>query len=761
MSNEQQNLFETDPAPWELDAEDDRLVAEVVFPEAPRGTFDYAIPDNLVDSLQAGARVLVPLGRQRRMTGYCIGIKTGSTWGKQLRPIVSVLDVPPLMTPDILQLARWISDYYVCELGAALEAVVPAGVRGAAGTRLTKFFQVESHVVDQLSDLKLPKKQLAVVQTLATSDHPLSKEEICQAADCTYAPLQTLVKKGMVRSISKRVFTRQFALQTVAASTPWELNDDQRMARNTISAALQQSSHQTILLHGVTGSGKTEVYMQAIQEVVGYGRQAIVLVPEISLTPQTRHRFQSRFESVAVLHSHLSDSDRHAEWRRAAAGEVQVVVGARSAVFAPVPHLGLIIIDESHEPSFKQDQVPRYHARDVAKQRAELARVPLVLGSATPSLESWQAAQDGKYQLVQLPKRILDLPLPHVTTIDLRNEMRERSGYRGGISRQLNQAIAATLADGGQVILLLNRRGFSTHIQCPACGEVVNCPECAIALTHHRSVERAVCHYCDYQIHTPQVCPSCHFEGIRFGGLGTQKLEAELRARFENVSILRMDTDTMQARGSHEAALERFRNGEVRILLGTQMIAKGLDFPNVTLVGVINADIGLHLPDFRASERTFQLVTQVAGRTGRGELGGRVLVQTFTPDDVAIKAAVRHDFAAFANVELPDRREFHYPPFSSIARLIFRGESESATESFADRVESVISQHLRQHNISARILGPTVAPITKLRGKYRFHMIIQSPDRPGVSAAIRQAYAMVKPVPGVMWIVDIDAVSML
>ena len=587
--------------------------------------------------------------------------------------------------------------------------------------------------------------------------------ELCLAVECTSSPIKSLVTKKLIRSTNRRVFVGDPESVPVKREPAWPLNGDQRLALDAIEHALESAEHKTILLHGVTGSGKTEVYIQAIDKVVGFGRQAIVLVPEISLTPQTRHRFRSRFDRVAVLHSNLSDKERHGEWRRIAAGDVQVVVGARSAIFAPVPNLGLIVIDEEHEPSFKQDSVPRYHAREVAEQRALAAGVPLLLGSATPALESWQAAKDERYRLVSMPNRILDRPLPHVGTIDLRNEYRDRSGYRGGISRQLNQAIKVALADGGQIILLLNRRGFSTHIQCPACGGVVRCEYCEIGLTHHRDGDKAICHYCNYQKPAPTECPdpTCRFENIRFGGLGTQRLEAEVRARFPSVPTLRMDSDTMQARGSHEEALRQFREGEVKILLGTQMIAKGLDFPNVTLVGVVNADTGLHLPDFRAAERTFQLVTQVAGRTGRGEKGGRVLVQTFNPEERAIMAACRHDFVGFANAELAERREFGYPPFSHVIRLIFRGESETMTEQFAELVSDNLESRFEAEGVSVRLLGPTAAPISKLRGKYRFHLLLQTQHREPACNVLRSVINSIKVPKEVQWVIDADAIGML
>jgi primosomal protein N' (replication factor Y) len=433
-----------------------------------------------------------------------------------------------------------------------------------------------------------------------------------------------------------------------------------------------------------------------------------------------------------------------------------VVVGARSAIFAPTPNLGLIVLDEEHETSFKQESAPRYHARDVAIARAKAEGIPLVLGSATPSLESWHRAASGQYALVEMPRRVLDRPLPAVGTIDLRGQQ-----VRGALSRQMQAAIAAALDEGGQVILLLNRRGFSTHIQCPACGHAIRCPQCDIALTHHRTQQIALCHYCDYEVPAPGKCPVCGFAGIRYSGLGTQRLEAEVRARFPSVLSLRMDTDAMQAHGSHERALGAFRSGKVRILLGTQMIAKGLDFPNVTLVGVINADTALHLPDFRAAERTFHLVTQVAGRTGRGPKGGRVLVQTFSPDHPAILAAVRHDYAAFAAGELPIRRMLRYPPFTDMIRLVVRGPVEPVTGEFAKYIAERLTAALSERQADARVLGPAPCPFARLKGRYRFQIQVQGPEGQQLRAAVGQATAQLQPPENVQWIVDVDPVDML
>jgi primosomal protein N' (replication factor Y) len=652
------------------------------------------------------------------------------------------------------------AEYYLAGWGQVLDTVVPAAVRGQVGTRSATLLSVPAAVVSRLNELKLPPKQARALARLAESTRPLLPEELASLADCTLGPISALRKKGFIEARRERLQSYQPVAVWRPAHDRHCLNADQQRALDTIVEALNAGEHRTILIRGVTGSGKTEVYIRAIESMVGGGRQAIVLVPEISLTPQMTERFCERFQRVAVLHSHLSDSERHASWQEIARGEVPVIVGARSAVFAPTPHLGLLILDEEHETSFKQDARPRYHAREVARQRAADQRVPLVLASATPSLESWQRTVEGEYRLVEMPRRVLDRPLPGVGTIDLRVEARDRH-TRGAISRPLHQAMHEALRAGGQVILLLNRRGFSTHIQCPRCGEVMKCPQCEIALTHHRTHETAICHYCNYQTAAPHACPHCQFTGIRYRGLGTQRLELEVRSRFPDHPCLRMDTDSMRHRGSHGRALAAFRRGEVRILLGTQMIAKGLDFPNVTLVGVINADIALHLPDFRAAERTFQLVTQVAGRTGRGEQGGCVLVQTFDPEHPAIQAAVGHDYDRFVRSELPARAEHGYPPYSSMVRVVVHGPAEKQAFESAGQLATLIRDALGQCAVEARVLGPAPAPLAKLRGNYRFQIQAHSIDGNALRSCVRQAIAARESSAAVQWIVDVDPVDMM
>jgi len=771
----QQQLFACDPDPWDVDDASEHLAASVVFAETPFGPYDYAVSEQLRGRVTPGVRVKVPLGRQNRpLVGYCIGVGPRLANARKLKSIKELVDQQPLLAPPMMRLAQWMSDHYLCELGQVLEALVPAGVRGQAGTREMTFLSVPTEIAARLSTLKLPPKQLDALRALATAARPLTPPELAKAAGCTLQPIQELRKKRLVRAKTARIQNAVVEAPSEKPESALKLEPDQEAALAAVVAPLHAGRHETILLHGVTGSGKTEVYIRAIDEVLKFGRQAIVLVPEISLTPQTKQRFRSRFNRVAVLHSHLNDAERHWHWQQIASGDIDVVVGARSAVFAPTPRLGLIVIDEEHDSSFKQDTVPRYHARDVALFRTRAENVPLVLGSATPSLESWHAALESRLQpeqsrlkaglqqqarLVTMPRRVNNLPLPDVGIIDLRNEMRRRS--KGAISRPLYNAMRQTIEEGGQVILLLNRRGYSTHVQCPACGFVARCPNCDISLTHHREGERLLCHYCEHECEAPAICPDCKFDGIRYAGLGTERLEQEVKSRFPDVGVLRMDSDTMRKPGSHEQAFAQFRSGEAQILLGTQMIAKGLDFANVTLVGVVNADTALHFPDFRAAERTFQLVTQVAGRTGRGERGGRVLVQTFTPEHPAILAATRHDYDAFARHEMPIREEFGYPPYRELVRVVVRGESQPQSEEFAEVVAESLRSALLPLDQEVRVLGAAPCPLAKLRNQYRFHALISSRDLGPLRQTIREVLAALPETDDLQWSVDVDPQDLL
>lgn len=768
----QHSLFDAEPPEWELDAQSTILAATVVLPTGPPGEFDYAVPDEMADErrpetlVEPGRRVRAPLGRGNRpIVGYCVAV--GPKPASPTRPLKSlkgVIDPVSLVTPGMLRLTRWMADRYLTPWGQVLEAVVPSGVRGRAGTRDVTLLSVPTKVAAMLTTLDVPPKQGEVLKTLAASPKPLSIKQLAMRVGCTTGPINALRKRGLIESRVERLATDALSAGDldVERLQPKKLNPDQAKTLELINGAIDAGEAETVLVHGVTSSGKTEVYLQAIERVVSFGRQAIVLVPEISLTPQTVGRFRERFDSIAVLHSHQSDVERHRQWRRIVAGEIQVVVGARSAIFAPTPHLGLVVIDEEHETSFKQDSAPRYHARDVAIERTRAEGVPLVLASATPSLEAWRRTGKDvpageRFRLASMPRRIGGLPMPAVRTVDLRTD----GASRGALSRPLCQAMDQALRDEGQIILLLNRRGYSTHVQCPACGFVLKCDHCDVAMTFHRPENAVVCHWCDHRTEPPNVCPDCRSPRIRYGGLGTQKLEAEVRARFPRTTLARMDADTMRRPGSHETTLDAFRRGETRILLGTQMIAKGLDFPNVTLVGVVSADSALNLPDFRAAERTFQLVTQVAGRTGRGERGGRVIVQTFDPDHPAIQAAVRHDFTRFVRDELPGRKALGYPPFGSMARIIARGPAEPMVAAYLEQATAAIRKAADEMEPRFRFLGPAPAPITRLRGEFRYHLQMLADDGEALREAIRQGWQPIKPPEGVRSVVDIDPADML
>ncbi len=768
VDNEQQpSLFDTTPEPWVIDDQGDWLAARVVFAAPPFGPYDYSIPVEFEAAVGVGKRLLCTLGRgDRKMIGYCTHIigpqheLARDVNIARLKPIVSVVDDEPIIQPAMIPLAKWIAEYYLCPLGSVIETVVPVGVRQQAGTRDMLFLSVSEDFRIDDSAIRLTDLQRQIMDVLLAGVEALTPKELAETAGCTQGPISVLRKKGYIVTHNRRVMQRTHEIPAELREENLPLNPEQQMALNDIQSAVDRRQHETFLMFGITGSGKTEVYIRAIQKAVAHGHQAIVLVPEISLTPQTRQRFRARFDRVAVLHSHLTPGERSWHWNEILAGRVDVVIGARSAVFAPVPRLGLIVIDEEHDNSFKQDKAPRYHARDVAQWRAERENVPLVLGSATPSLETYSAAQRGTYRLLNLPKRVLNRPLPIVSTIDMRADYTPGKGI-SPLSLKLRQEINQSIHEGGQVILLLNRRGYSTRVQCPHCGEVVYCPDCSIPMTHHLDGMRLACHYCDFQMPTPDVCPKCQYNAIRFSGLGTQRLEQYIHAVFPEFTCARMDTDTMKKPGSHEATLSRFRRGEIQLLLGTQMIAKGLDFPNVTLVGVVNADSALHFPDFRASERTFALVTQVAGRSGRGPKGGRVLVQTYSPEHPAIVAATRHDYERFARYELNMREQAHFPPFGRMARIVVRSPNKELAEAFATMVVEQVNKEKLKRAMDFTVMGPAVAPVEKLRGNYRFHILFIAAQNVALQEVLGAASDNFTNSDDVQWVIDIDPQDML
>lgn len=792
MNRPRQNqLFSEDELPanleaWEVAASVDQLIADVVFNRPLTTIYQYIVPEGLRDLIGPGQRVQVPFGRGDKLTdGYCVGLQTTLPAGRTLKSLATVIDREPLIDGRMLALTRWIADRYLCGWGQVLETVIPKGVKTNAGTRDITFYvladrvrkllgldrpavatgdeaakmspQTEpSDVTKILDSLKLRAKQRTVLEVLIAANRPMPVDEISKAADCGVSPIQSLREKELIVPVRERVMT-QLGPAPIEAHRELVMNADQMRAVNSILDVVQSRQHRTMLLHGVTGSGKTEVYIRAIQEIVSYGRQAIMLVPEISLTPQTIRRFRSRFSSVAVLHSHLTDSERHSYWKQIASGDVQVVVGARSAIFAPTPHLGMIVIDEEHETSFKQDNTPRYHAREVARHRAELEQIPLILGSATPTLESWNHVIDGRDKLLSMPRRVADLPLPPVVIVDTRND--PAIGKGSAIGRSLFQAMNMALKDGGQVILFLNVRGFAPVLWCRGCGQGVKCADCDVTLTWHKQKAIALCHSCNFSMKPPAVCPECGRPGLAYLGLGTERLEHEVQARFGDYRCLRMDSDTMQKRGAHDEALEKFRHGEVQILLGTQMIAKGLDFPNVTLVGVIDADTLLHQPDLRSAERTFQLIAQVAGRTGRSQRGGRVLIQTGSPSQYAIARAAQHDYLGFAKEELAHRRALKVPPYAHLARVILRGPKDEEVREYATKVGEVMRAAAKELSSDIKILGPAPCPVTRLKANFRYHLQLAALEVEQLRLVWLQAAPQFPNHPNVEFQIDVDPLN--
>jgi len=577
----------------------------------------------------------------------------------------------------------------------------------------------------------------------------------CSWGEAIAAAIPSGIKKGGA-SIGSRIQAKHEEGKIYDKTEPHVLMAEQSKALKYISESIEKKEHHTYLLHGITASGKTEVYLQAIELVLKKGRQAIVLVPEISLTPQTVERFSSRFgANVAVIHSKLTPARRFLEWQKIKEGKASIVVGARSAIFSPMNNLGLIIIDEEHETTYKQDDVPRYHARDVAEERARLNSCPLLLGSATPSLESYFKAQEGKYKLIKLTKRIEERLLPKVKIVDMRMELATRKRI-AIFSKVLLDALDKTIKAGKQAIIFLNRRGFSTFINCKKCGFVMKCKRCDTSLVYHFENKKLICHYCNYTLDPPDICPKCKSGYIHYFGLGTEKVESEISRNFSHVRVARMDSDTTVKRGSHDRILDSFKSGDVTLLVGTQMIAKGLDFPQVTLVGVVSADITLNIPDFRASERTFNLLTQVGGRAGRGDDGGEVIVQTYAPHHYAVLCAAKHDYEKFYAQEIISRKELLLPPFINLLKVTVRARNDE----LAAKTASALAETIRAGNKDAVVAGPAPSPMLRMRGYFRYNILLKGHDRLAMCAIVKKVLSGFRRPHGVLIAVDVDPISL-
>jgi primosomal protein N' (replication factor Y) (superfamily II helicase) len=732
--------------------------AEVVFPVSLKKSFSYRVPVPLEGLVKPGMRCAVSFGR-RQSIGLVTGLSTQTPdHVKNLKSIESLLDIEPSLTPDLIQLGQWIADYYYCSVGDALFAILPAGYRKSpkATLGLTEEGEKNPGFVEEALKQVGPLRGVNL-ESLKVGKIPVTARTLKLA--------EILKKEGLGRITLDGSFDGSRAKKTIRLGKPTaipKLHTQQEAALTPIHKAIEEEVFKTFLLQGVTGSGKTEVYLRAIAQVLEKGKQAIVLIPEIALTPQTVERFTGRFgDKVAVLHSRLSVGERTREWQHLEMGEAQVAVGARSALFAPVKKLGLIVVDEEHESSYKQEDAPRYQARDAAVKRAQICGAAVILGSATPSLESVYNARMGKYSLLTMPERVNKRPLPKIKLVDLRQEWSIRGQDRPVLSLALEEAVRENLDRKEQSILFLNRRGFNTVTLCMKCGEQVHCPSCSIPVTSHRSSKGTIllCHYCNWQGTLPEKCPKCGDGPVNQVGLGTEKVEEELKAKFPKARIARMDLDTTRKQGSHEELLDRFRRGEVDLLVGTQMVAKGHDFPGVTLVGIVGADTGLALPDFRSAERVFQLLVQVAGRAGRAEKEGAIYLQTFHPEHPSIQAAVKHDTEEFWKGELELRKALGYPPFSKLGLLVYRNKDEKKAHKVAE--EAAVFLKREASSLKVQVSGPATAGIFKLRDEYRFQILLKAEKPQFIRQLIQRLDARIEIPSGVIRVVDLDPQSML
>lgn len=760
-------------------------------------TFDYKIPEKYKNVIRPGMRVIVPFG-PRKIQGFVTELKKESSFSKlreiveplDLNPVLNgeLLELGEWLTQHTLSYK--ISSYQAM-LPAALKAkyekkivlakeadlnevhqrlqelfmqnqeikwedAVAEGLvaqlhKEAAEGRIEVIYQVKDrvrkkllkHVYPAIDAGKLKEVrgnlsvqasgQQALVDYFLDNPEPVEQRMILSALGISQASINSLVKKGVLKVEELEVYRDPYAEREFARKSALTLTAEQENAIAPVLASIEEGRHEVFLLYGVTGSGKTEIYLQSIQEVLGKGQEAIVLVPEISLTPQMVTRFKERFgDLVAVMHSGLSAGEKYDEWRKIQRKEVKVVVGARSAIFAPFENIGIIIIDEEHETSYKQEENPRYHARDVAIHRAKNYNCPVVLGSATPSLESFARAQKGRYTLLSLPKRMNNRALPSVEIVDMREEL--RTGNRSMFSVKLFEKLKDRIEKKEQTVLFLNKRGHSSFVMCRDCGYVMNCPHCDITLTYHRYNEQMKCHYCGHEDRVPVICPECNSEHIRYFGTGTQKVEEELHKLLPEARVIRMDVDTTGRKGSHEKLLTAFQEGQADILLGTQMIAKGLDFPNITLVGVLSADTMLHLPDFRASEKTFQLLTQVSGRAGRHQLPGEVVIQTYTPEHYSIELAGSQDYDRFYQQEMMVRKVHQYPPFYYLSLVTVSHEDLMKAVSVTEKIAKFISSRLSREAV---VLGPVASPIPRINDRYRYQCLIKYKKEPELNNALK------------------------
>ncbi|GAB4175902.1 MAG: primosomal protein N' [Geothermobacteraceae bacterium] len=712
-------------------------------------TLSYLVPEELMDRAQVGTRLEVPLGR-RRAVGFLLELARGS--GEGLKPVAAVLDEEPLVPPALIPLFRRAAAYYRHPIGQVIATALPAGLSGRGD--VPPVLQRTLYTATDCDDQPRGARQQEILAFIRGEDE-VDHDRLRDLFPNPGPQLKRLLEAGFITARTEEKLRDPFLSWPVQPDTPPEPTAEQTEALARLAPVLDEPVFSSFLLFGVTGSGKTEVYLRAIDRVLAAGRQALVLVPEIALTPQLVGRFRARFSGrarISVLHSGLSDGERFDAWRQILRGEADIVIGARSAIFAPLARPGLIVVDEEHEASYKQSEGFRYHARDLALLRGQQQGIPVLLGSATPSLQSWQRAASGQSVLLRLGRRAAGRPLPEVELVDM-----TETPYRTLLSEPLLGALKATLERGEQSLVLLNRRGFAPFFQCGDCGRSFHCPNCDISLTWHREQRSLRCHYCDYSESPPDACPGCGGIDLEPVGAGTERLQMELEQALPGARIARMDRDTTGSKGAHRQLIEGMMAGNFDVLVGTQMVAKGHDFPAVTLVGVVNADAPLNFPDFRAAERTFALLAQVAGRAGRGERAGRVLLQTYSRDHYLFEAVQAHDFERFSAQELACRRELGYPPFGHLVNLVLAGNNGERVEAAA----TGLAAGLDPLPPGVELLGPAPCLLARLRGKYRRQILLKAGARAPLHRLLDRLGAMKKPVPaGVSLAIDVDPVDM-
>lgn len=683
-------------------------------------TYSYLIPDEMQDIIQIGQAILVPFGRQGLVNAFCVGFSDYLPSEIKAKKVNKILDETPLFSIDYLKLLEWVANYYCCDLVTVLNAAIPM--------KLIEKVSKTELAVEFITFDGATKRQIQVLEVLKQMGKtPLIVFE--KMAKTTRSTVKKLADAGCINLTSEELYRNPLDILRISEKEPlFELSGEQQTVYQGISEKIKSINTSKILLHGVTASGKTEVYFKLIDDTIKAGKNVLFLAPEIALASQLTKRLAKKFgtEDVAIWHSSISDGERYDVWQKLYKNEIKILAGARSAVFAPLKNIGLIIIDEEHESAYKQTSpAPRYDAKIVAQKLSEFHNCPLLLGSATPDISVYYRAVNSG-NLFELKKRYNDAKIPPVTVINMQEH--GRAAYRNIISKPLQTEIQETLDKKQQIILLINRRGFSTFTQCQACGHVIGCPNCAIPMIWHAKDKKLKCHYCNHEEYFPDFCPECGSDALKNSGTGTQKIEMLINELYPDYNIERIDSDILVKKGEHIRLLERFQNGEIDILVGTQMIAKGLDNPNVTLVGVISADASFNLPDFRASERGFQLLTQVAGRAGRGEFSGKVLFQTYNPDYYALASAKSQNYVEFYNTEIAAREEFDYPPFSQIIRIILSSENNFRAEKSAQEITLRLCTMIEKYGISERleVLGPTMCVIERINGLYRFQILIKN-----------------------------------